>query len=370
MVDKNKRNNMEELTEFNKVETIWSNKKDVLDYIERTRNGYSVRFASKALRSSFDVMSLAVQYNGQAIQYALGEMREDERLAILAVKNNVDAFLYMGKKLTSNINVCLAAIKKDYKIYSFFNKKVKNDSDIFYYAVKSDASLFRKNKINKFRDVEKIVRAAIDVNPDLMECASDRLKSCKRFAHIVLSRCGKALRFLSNEIRDDDELVWVALKNNPWSILFASNRLKNQSEFVHYAIAQDYRILSVIKNSNYLSDEQLALKTVKQNGYALMYFSKEIRANKVIVEAAVENEGGALQYASSELRNDLGLAKSAITTRSWAYKFFGKELKSLFKHMNLDDSSVDKMMSILDYHITFKKGKESYLDKRNKEKSE
>jgi len=54
------------------------------------------------------------------------------------------------------------------------------------------------------------------------------------------------------------------------------------------------------------------LLAVRENGKALVYATKQLRADGELVAEAVANNGLALQYASAELKNDFELVKLAV----------------------------------------------------------
>ena len=71
------------------------------------------------------------------------------------------------------------------------------------------------------------------------------------------------------------------------------------------------------------------MAAVKQNGYyALEHASKELRADREVVLAAVKEWGGALEYASEEVRGDREVVLAAVKRSGCALEYASEELKN------------------------------------------
>ena len=76
---------------------------------------------------------------------------------------------------------------------------------------------------------------------------------------------------------------------------------------------------------------EVVLAAVAQNGYALMYGSDELKADREVVLAAVARNGGALWYASAELKADREVVLAAVAhyrTVGYALRSGSDELKA------------------------------------------
>ena len=87
---------------------------------------------------------------------------------------------------------------------------------------------------------------------------------------------------LPNELRNNKEVVLEAVKQNGYALEYASKKLRADKEFI------------------------LALMALRQSGWALEYTSAALKADKEVVMAAVQKRGRALQYASVALKAGQG----------------------------------------------------------------
>jgi hypothetical protein len=75
-------------------------------------------------------------------------------------------------------------------------------------------------------------------------------------------------------------------------------------------------------------DKEVVLKAVRQYGRSLEFASKELKADKDVVLQAVQQYGNSLCYASRELKKDKEVVLSAVKQRSSAFLFADQELKA------------------------------------------
>ena len=72
------------------------------------------------------------------------------------------------------------------------------------------------------------------------------------------------------------------------------------------------------------------LAAVEQNGYALLYASEELRADREFVLAAVRKDGHALLYASAELHADADreIVLAAVRQNGLALRYASRKLRN------------------------------------------
>ncbi len=76
------------------------------------------------------------------------------------------------------------------------------------------------------------------------------------------------------------------------------------------------------------ADRDIVLAAVKQNGYALEYAAKSLKADRDIVLAAVKQDGDALSFADKSFRADRKVVLAAVKTNGYALIFADKTLKA------------------------------------------
>lgn len=127
-------------------------------------------------------------------------------------------------------------------------------------------------------DDDLIVGLAIHKYPELINYASDRIKSSRKFILSRIKSVPKIIEFLSDDIRNDRAIIEVAVEGDGSLLKYAPEDLKNDREFV--------------------------IKAIKSNPMALKYVSDELKKDRELVEIAIKINEDALKYADDSLQND------------------------------------------------------------------
>ena len=69
-------------------------------------------------------------------------------------------------------------------------------------------------------------------------------------------------------------------------------------------------------------------EAIEESGFAFEYASSELRANRVLILAAVKNFGYAFLYASDDLRADKDFVRQVVRYRGEALMYASKELRA------------------------------------------
>ncbi len=101
-----------------------------------------------------------------------------------------------------------------------------------------------------------------------------------------------------------------AVKEDGSALEYADKSLKADRDIVLAAVKQDGDALSFADKS-FRADRKVVLAAVKTNGYALIFADKTLKADREIVFAAVRQDVEALEYASEELQQDEELRQIA-----------------------------------------------------------
>ena len=85
-------------------------------YLLRFRKiGWTLHFASEALRADRDVALAAVAQDGSALEYASDALRDDKEIVLAAVRQNGWALRHASPDLQADREVVLAAVRQDGK---------------------------------------------------------------------------------------------------------------------------------------------------------------------------------------------------------------------------------------------------------------
>ena len=125
-----------------------------------------------------------------------------------------------------------------------------------------------------------------------MNMSEDDLKQLKDDRNVVLAAVkvnANALEYASEELKDDKEVVLAAVKKSGNALEYTSKKLKDNREVV--------------------------LAAVKKSGNALRHASEELQGDKEVVLAALKKSGNAFKYASNTLKDDKYVAKVAMQKR-------------------------------------------------------
>ena len=77
-----------------------------------------------------------------------------------------------------------------------------------------------------------------------------------------------------------------------------------------------------------ITNKEIAIETVKNNGYALEKVSDELKDDKDVVLCAVKNEGLSLRFASDRLKDDKNMVLEAVRNDGSALQYASDRLKN------------------------------------------
>lgn len=135
------------------------------------------------------------------------------------------------------------------------------------------------------------------------------------------------LQYASEQLRDNADVVQLAVFYDPEAMQFASDRLKSDKTMAMF-MAKLYRVDGLKYMHPWLkNDEQLALKLLKMNGYALKYLSDRIKDSRSFVNEALQTSPSLFFELPTKNKNDLTLAEIACERDYHCYKAVTKKIK-------------------------------------------
>jgi len=136
-------------------------------------------------------------------------------------------------------------------------------------------------------------------------------------------------RSLRNK-RDDARVrgfVLAAVTQNGLALVYAHRDLRADPEIVLAAVKQNGLALDYA-SEDLKADPAIVRTAVTQNGLALVYASEDLKADPAIVRTAVTQNGLALRHASEDLKSDPAIVRTAVTQDGDALDYASEDLKS------------------------------------------
>jgi hypothetical protein len=147
---------------------------------------------------------------------------------------------------------------------------------------------------------------------------------------------------MKSKIEDPNQLAIRTVKENWFALEGLTTSQRNNKEIVMAAINESGIALE-FASKKLRNDIEIVKAAVKENAWSLEYASKEIRANKDVVKIAVKEDGNTLRFASRELRDDVEIVKIAVKQNANALRSAGEISKSNFDIISLaikNDSTI------------------------------
>ncbi|KAG2370903.1 hypothetical protein C9374_013738 [Naegleria lovaniensis] len=293
-----------------------------------------------------EVVSQAVQQNGRALEYASVKLRADKEIVLQAVRQDPSAIQYACHELQLDSDVFLASICPNVA-HKYSNTNWNNNATWLFETLKHDPE-FIMDAVSRngfslehasidLKGKKEIVLAAVRNQPHALKYAVDDLKNDREVVLEAAQRDGTSLQYASTRLRSDKELI---LLTNILAFEYASNTLKNDKDFVlkilrkfggaalqyvGYSLRSDkdvvlqavsmadrhYRTLEHASKS-LLKDRDVVLAAVKACGLALLCVSELWGHDKEIVLEAVKHDKLAFNYATKELKADKDVVWAAM----------------------------------------------------------
>ena len=259
--------------------------------------------ASTKLQHDRDVVLCAVQQNFLNLKYASDRLKDDETIVLAAISG----FRANTAQSSMHPSPLIHVSKRLMKNYDFLHQAVKTFHD--------NSELLGTTDI----DNRLFLREAILKNGLLLAHASETLRSDAGIAHLAILQNPYAFQFVSKSLKQDLEFILGFLQNSRCLPAIEKSKLLNMTEF-GFLNKRD-QILSMLKAGLNILHEigqivpdnfDFFLKATLYDGSVLMHASKEIQANRTIVQQAVFQNPEALKYADRKLLDDLNFLREVL----------------------------------------------------------
>ena len=328
--------------------------KNDLEFFKRAAaiNGFFLEFGGLNVKNDYEIALEAVKENGIAIYFASEELQKNETLIYAAINNGAGTKI-LSKELSTKDNLTLALLNlpdpfqknsnQRYCSISNASPTLKDDKEFCLFAVKSDGSNVQYISDRLLEDSELIEEAFANSRGSNLFFLDHRLSVFNDKKELVLKliKNGAApLDYVSNNLKDDIDVVINAVTNNGSQLKFASDRLKDNQQIILKAIENDSKyfeyasdnlksnvefISNLIINTKYYIRSKTSPILIKENPddykfvpnleYIFKYCSEQILSNKELMIQAVKQEGSLLAFASEVLKSDKEIVLTALQNR-------------------------------------------------------
>ncbi|KAG2373695.1 hypothetical protein C9374_011984 [Naegleria lovaniensis] len=284
-----------------------------------------------------EVVSQAVQQNGRALEYASVKLRADKEIVLQAVRQDPSAIQYACHELQLDSDVFLASICPNVA-HKYSNTNWNNNATWLFETLKHDRE-FSMDAVSRngfslehasidLKRKKEIVLAAVRNQPHALKYAVDDLKNDREVVLEAAQRDGTSLQYASTRLRSDKELI---LLTNILAFEYASNTLKNDKDFVLKILRKFGGAALQYVGYSLRSDKDVVLQAVSmadRHYRTLEHASKSLLKDRDVVLAAVKACGLALLCVSELWGHDKEIVLEAVKHDKLAFNYATKELKA------------------------------------------
>jgi hypothetical protein len=261
-------------------------------------------------------------------------------------------------ELRQDRDVVLAALQAQGNNLRHCDERFRADRELVWAAVSSNGMALKYCEA-ELRNDRAVVQAAVANRGPAIADSSEAFRGDRELALLAVSRCASALEYVSNELRNDKEIVMTAIRtgvqqsplNQHWVLASASVGLRADREVVQAAIEHLGGAVLMHAAFDIQDDRNIVLSAIQKNGLALEYASDDLRADRDLVLRAISRDGRALQFASPSLQDDKEVVLSAVGAPDSLKQ--GEALKYASKELQADRDVVMKAVSQAGNSITF-----------------
>lgn len=214
-------------------------------------------------------------------------------------------------------DIVMAAVKRECRIYEDIAEEFRADREVTLLAVRSNGKLLKHAAKALHRD-RQLVSVAIKTDSSALllypqECWDADLL----LAAIPKTRGHDFRRFMDNakvkQVFDKRDFVMDVLNKDPSMLQFASRNLKADKGLVQYAVKLGWQALQYA-SYELQSDHEVVTTALAQNPMALQFAADNIKNKRDLVLEMVKKDPQVLAFASKKLRADDVVSATAYAT--------------------------------------------------------
>lgn len=222
---------------------------------------------------------------------------------------------------TEERSQALALLKTNPQAFENFDEALREDREIVLAAVKEKGRMLQYAGAAMKADVP-VVLAAVRNERCALEFASEDLKNNRTdweyIALVAVRLNAYALSMVGAPLNTSRKIVLAAVEENPWVLDLAVRQLGLQLDPQNaddraIILAAVRKIPQAVQNVNIpMTDPQMVLAAVQENGMALRIADAALQADFDIVLAAVTQNGLALEFAAAHLLSNPEIVVPAV----------------------------------------------------------
>ncbi|MDH4396816.1 MAG: DUF4116 domain-containing protein [Limnobacter sp.] len=175
----------------------------------------------------------------------------------------------------------LEAIKKCGLSYDRLSERLQQDPEIIEAAVRKDG-MFLENLPQRYRADRATVLLAVAQNGLALQYASEELHNDEEIVFAAACNCPYTFLFASLQLRDNDAFVDRLMQVNPNCLMHASDRLKYDPERLRQALTHDGHNIQYLDEAH-LADIGLCTLAVESRGEAIEFVPHDVFAYRALV---------------------------------------------------------------------------------------
>ena len=196
-----------------------------------------------------DLVIYSVLQDPNNLQYANNSMKDDKDVALTAINTSLSTggLRFVSKRLQDTKEIVLIAVQQKGLSLYYTNDKLKNNKEIVSYAVEQNGLSLHFASINMRIDKD-VVMKAVKQNGTALKYARIKMRKDKEIVLHAVKQDGLSLEYASINLQNDKEIVLYAVNQNGLALKYASYSLKNDRDVVLAAIKKNYRAILLASN--------------------------------------------------------------------------------------------------------------------------
>jgi hypothetical protein len=332
----------------------YKNNKDLV--LTAVKNcGYALKYASEKLRNDIDIIIESINGGANNVFFFLGDKIKRNKKIILRIinkiKNNNIVFLkYCNEEIKDDEEIVLRLVTINCKEFEYASERIKNDRNFILELIENNPNIIRVLNAKFKNDKEIVLKSIFDdsgSNLELIKYIGDDLKKDKEFLKQIVDINGSALLYDGLEIlRDDKETVLKAIEFDPGVTQCISDRLKDDEDVMFLAstcgcgleyaserLKNDEKF--IMKIFDYLYEESLNYTDDYYDDegpyFSLLYMGEKLKSNSKFMLTLMKKYGDwlpVLEFINKDIDDYKNIAKEALNKDYRSIEFLKDELKN------------------------------------------
>ncbi len=294
-------------------ETIWHNR-------------YFTHLDQKSVGRSLLLLIPGVG-NFLMILYDFGTRKFNDTEAMMGKVNEDGLFLrHASKRLQNDFDVVLAAVKQNGLALRFASRLLQHNSEIVMAALRQN-HLALKEAAPSLKERCDFMMGVVEIKGELLRFADPSLKNNLPLCERAVEQNGEALAYVGNELKNNEALVRKAIQHDPHNLQYAGEDIRKNMQFMQEMVEIDGTLLKYYLGEEETSNYQnLVLKAVNKNGFAMQYVADSLKGNERMAKAAFRQNPEALEHIAIELVTSQDFMLECIEQNGLAMQWIAEQI--------------------------------------------